>query len=443
MNSAAIHQAKAPRFHYAWLVMIGYGMLMCGTIGSFTVLGSLFFFPVSESIGCSLSELTLYVTVQMISMALAMPLVGNLLSRVKLPIILTVATIVEVVAMFSMAFFTEVWMWYAASVVVGIGLAATSTVTITPTLGNWFHKKTGFAIGVVWSIQSIYCAIASPLFSNLIATVGWRTGYMVLAGVAALLAIPFTVFVIRYRPEDKGMLPYGYDPDESKVSQEAEAGATSGVPLKVAVRSIPFFLCIAVVMLCQLTAGMNTIFPTYAEVVGLGAVVGGLMVTAASIFDIFLNPAVGATSDRLGATKSMIIWTGVTMISFGILAFASTSPLLAFLGAGINDAMYVISGVGYATFAMSLFGMKDFEKIFSRITMVGFLVASLGVPLMMWIYESTGAFQNVFLFCLIVDVAIMVFVLLANKAGKKLPWIQDEPAVEQAPVQNLAEEAVA
>lgn len=419
MNAIA-ESTDGKRIHYGWWVMIGYGMLMCGTIGSFTVLGSLFFYPVSSSLGCELSTLTFYVTLSMVVMALAMPLVGNLLSKVKLQVILTVSVLIELAAVVSMAFFTEPWMWYVAAVPLGLGLSATSTVTITPTLGNWFHKRTGFAIGVVWSIQSIYCAIASPLFSGLIETVGWRTGYLVLAGVAALLTLPFTLFVIRYKPEEKGLRPYGYDAAAVAVAGEGEAAASWGVPLKVAVKSVPFFLCIGVVVLCQLTSCMNSVFPTYAEVVGLGAIVGGLMVTASCVFDVFLNPIVGATSDKLGATKSMVIWTLVTMASFVVLYFSSTSPWLAYLGAGINDAMYVICGVGYATFAMSLFGMRDFEKIFSRITMVGFLVASLGVPLMMSIYEVTGVFENVFLVCMVIDAVIVVLTLLASAAGKKL-----------------------
>lgn len=426
MSSTAASADKASKggFHYAWLVMFGFGMLMCGTIGAFTVLGSLFFYPVSESIGCDLSVLTLYVTVQMLAMAVGMPVVGNLLSKVKLPVMLTVATLVEVAAVFAMSFFTEVWQWYVASVFIGLGLSATSTVTITPTLGNWFQKKTGLAMGLVWSIQSIFCAVASPIFSNIIADMGWRTAYIILAVVGAVLSLPFTIFVIRYRPEDKGMLPYGYE-EGAAAEGEAPEGATTGVAVKVAMKSVPFFICIGVVMLCQLTSCMNTFFASYAEAVGLGAVVGGLMVTAASVFDIALNPMVGATSDKFGATKSMVFWTGVTILSLVLLYVGKTSPMLSYIGAGINDAMYVVCGVGYATYAMTLFGMKDFEKIFSRITMVGYLVASLGLPVMMFIGEKTGAFENAFIFCIVLDVIVIVLSLAGEAAGKKLPWTDE------------------
>lgn len=168
MTSAkTVEQGNKP--HYAWLVMIAYGLMMSGTIGSFSVVGAQWFYPVSTDIGCELSTLTLYTTIEMVCMGLAMPLVGNLLTRVKLPVILIAAVAMEVLATVAMAFYDEPWMWYVSGVFVGLGLAATSTVTVTPTMGNWFAKKTGFAIGVVWAIQALYCAwmaLCSPPLSR-------------------------------------------------------------------------------------------------------------------------------------------------------------------------------------------------------------------------------------------------------------------------------------
>lgn len=78
-------------FHYAWVVMIALGLVMSGTIGSFTILASLFYYPVAQEIGCELSQLTMYVTIEMVCMGLAMPVVGNLLKKVPLHYILGAA----------------------------------------------------------------------------------------------------------------------------------------------------------------------------------------------------------------------------------------------------------------------------------------------------------------------------------------------------------------
>lgn len=252
--------SKKGGFHYAWVVMIAYGLLMSGTIGSFSVVAGQWFFPVSTDIGCELSTLTLYTTIEMLCMAVGMPLVGNLLTRVRLPIILAVACLLEIGATVSMAFFTAPWMWYVAALFIGLGLSATSTVTITPTMGNWFAKRTGSAIGVVWAIQALYCAFASPLFAAIIEAVGWRASYLVLAAVSACLALPSVGFVIRYRPEEKGMLPYGFEEAGSEREDRAR-GHASGVLAKVAFRSAPFFLCVGIVMLCTSTGLINAINP--------------------------------------------------------------------------------------------------------------------------------------------------------------------------------------
>lgn len=407
--------------HYAWWVMIGYGMLMVATIGCITVMGGLFYYDVCEDLGFDLSTFTFYVTLSMVFMALGMPVCGKILAsgKIKLPVLLTVALLMELVPFALMSTFTQMWQWFVAAVPIGLGLSATSTVTAAPTLGNWFHKKTGFAIGMIFTIQSIFVAVASPIFAGMIDALGWRVSYVALAGIALVLALPFTLFVIRYRPEDKGMLPYGYDP--AAVTEDGTAAPAKGVSFKTAVKSLPFFMCCLVVMMAMMTSNMNVVLPTYAEVVGLGAIVGGLMVTCASIADIALNPIIGSFGDKFGATRSMVVWTGVTILSLGLLYFSAGSPILAYIGAALNDAMYALCGVGLATYCMALFGMRNYERIFSVAMMVGYLVASLGVPAMMFIYETTGVFQNVFLFCILVDVIIIAAALIGDRASKKLP----------------------
>lgn len=417
------------KIHYAWWVMIGYGMLMVATIGCITVMGGLFYYNVCDELGFDLSTFTLYVTLSMVFMALGMPVCGKILAsgKIKLPVLLTVALLMELIPFALMSTYTQMWQWFVSAVPIGLGLSATSTVTAAPTLGNWFHKKTGFAIGMIFTIQSIFVAIASPIFAGMIDSLGWRVSYLVLAGIALVLALPFTLFVIRYKPEDKGMLPYGYDPDA--VEEDGAVAPAKGVSFKVAIKSLPFFMCCLVVMMAMMTSNMNVVLPTYAEVVGLGAIVGGLMVTCASVADIALNPIIGAFGDKFGATKSMVFWTGITIFSLVLLYFSANSPILAYIGAAINDAMYALCGVGLATYAMKLFGMRNYERIFSVAMMVGYLVASVGVPVMMWVFEFTGNFQNVFLFCILVDIVIIIAALIGDKASKKLP-------VEEGPIEE-------
>ena len=101
---------------YAWFVMLGFGMVMCATIGAITVMGGLFYYPVCEELGFDLSTFTLYVTLSMIFMALGMPICGKIMAsgKIKLSVLMTVAVLMELVPFACMSMFTEMWMWFVA-----------------------------------------------------------------------------------------------------------------------------------------------------------------------------------------------------------------------------------------------------------------------------------------------------------------------------------------
>ena len=150
--------------HYAWWVMIGYGMLMCATIAPLRSWEAFSIILYAMSWASIFSTFTFYVTLSMIFMALGMPVCGKILSsgKLKLSALLTIAVLLILVPFACMSLFTELWMWYVAAVPIGLGLSACSTVTAAPTLSNWFHKKTGFAIGMIFTIQSIFCRDCEP-----------------------------------------------------------------------------------------------------------------------------------------------------------------------------------------------------------------------------------------------------------------------------------------
>ena len=110
--TSAKSNAKGSGIHYAWFVMMGCGMMVAGTVGSFTILSGSFFFPVCADLGIDFSTLTVYMTVLILGVAASLPFVGNLLPKLNLPVALTVIALVEIVAAGLMATYTEVWMWY-------------------------------------------------------------------------------------------------------------------------------------------------------------------------------------------------------------------------------------------------------------------------------------------------------------------------------------------
>lgn len=408
----------------AWLTVLGCGMLIAGSVTFYTVVIGNFFVPASEALGSDYSSISLYSTLVYVGIACGLPFVGNWLPKIP-PIGIAAFAGLQSAIVAILSFSQSVVWWWIGGFFIGVGMAFTSIVFISTVLTNWFSKKTGFAIGLAWALASVASAVMSPVTVSLMEVMDWRTSLLVFAIVGALLAIPAALFLVPYSPEKKGLKPYGYDPAAS-----GEVVVESGVPAKRAVRSAAFILVALALALTQIVSVINAYFPMYAESVGFAPTVGAFMISVALMFDIALNPIIGWTIDKFGAIKAFVAWACVGILSMLILLASVGNELLAYLGAGLGDTLYVLLGVGIASVASTVFGTKDYGKIFAYITIFGFAAGSVGGFIIASLYEATGSFEAVFMFCIVTVVVIMACIIAAGVSGKKLPQVADDNSAQ-------------
>lgn len=408
----------------AWLTVLGCGMLIAGSVTFYTVVIGNFFVPASEALGSDYSSISLYSTLVYVGIACGLPFVGNWLPKIP-PIGIAAFAGLQSAIVAILSFSQSVVWWWIGGFFIGVGMAFTSIVFISTVLTNWFSKKTGFAIGLAWALASVASAVMSPVTVSLMEVMDWRTSLLVFAIVGALLAIPAALFLVPYSPEKKGLKPYGYDPAAS-----GEVVVEPGVPAKRAVRSAAFILVALALALTQIVSVINAYFPMYAESVGFAPTVGAFMISVALMFDIALNPIIGWTIDKFGAIKAFVAWACVGILSMLILLASVGNELLAYLGAGLGDTLYVLLGVGIASVASTVFGTKDYGKIFAYITIFGFAAGSVGGFIIASLYEATGSFEAVFMFCIVTVVVIMACIIAAGVSGKKLPQVADDNSAQ-------------
>ena len=61
----------------------------------------------------------------------------------------------------------------------------------------------------------------------LINQIGWRSTYLLLAVVASILVLPWTLFVFKLHPEDIGWKPYGWTEEDERRELDVIIGAVS------------------------------------------------------------------------------------------------------------------------------------------------------------------------------------------------------------------------
>ena len=219
----------------------------------------------------------------------------------------------------------EVYFGYSLGVGVGVGLSYVPSVAAVQ---RWFVRRRGAASGIAVSAIGFGTLVGAPLAHALIAEMGWRGTYLVLAAVTALGAIVAGA-MIRPGPEK-----YGQTPDGDPPQPGSAAAATAGFGVGEAVRTGPFWAIYAGA--CLMSFGLFAPFVhlvPYARDVGLGEGFGVLLITLLGL---------GSTIGRF-MFASLTAWLGRR------LSFATM-----YLGAGLMLVMWSLSTSGWALVVFAL-----------------------------------------------------------------------------------------
>ncbi len=78
---------------------------------------------------------------------------------------------------------------------------------------RWFVRRRGLVMGVLTAGNATGQLVFLPVVAAVDQAVGWRVASFVIAA-CALLVVPLVLLLLRDRPQDLGVLPYGADPSD-------------------------------------------------------------------------------------------------------------------------------------------------------------------------------------------------------------------------------------
>lgn len=214
---------KSGRPHYAWKIMIACMCIKMGSAGALTVAMGNFVTPIVQDLNCEVSSLTMFVSIQAISMALMYTLASRILMSRKIGRVMGIASVAEVSGLALMATYHSPYMFYLSGLITGVAQAFTGYVAIPTVINMWFKKKAGTVLGMVIAVGSAAGIIYNMLSARLIVMFGWRSAYMILAAIAAVITIP-AVFLIIKTPRELGLSPYGEEDRTGNAERQSRAG---------------------------------------------------------------------------------------------------------------------------------------------------------------------------------------------------------------------------
>ena len=391
------------KIFYGWWIVAAAFIVMAFAHGIVFNCNGQFIKPVCEDMGYSRQQFSINQTILSCATMVMALISGKIYNKFNVQKTMCVFSIALVAGYTGYSLCTSLPMFYVLSAVVGFSIGGMTMIPLSLIVSNWFHEKRGLAIGIAFMGSGVGGMICNPLASQLIIHYGWRTAYQILAVMIFLLVVPVCFFIIRTRPADKGLLPYGETGDEKEDFSQVEK---QGVYYRQAVRTPQFWvicICAALNTICTSGLMQNTAphvsdvgySPTFAASVascGMGALAIGKL-------------ALGWLYDKLGAEKATV----VAHISAGVaLAGALMAPAmpgigLIVLGTGLGGAF---GNVAHPIIAQIVYGNRDFGSILGMISAFANIGGMLCPVLVGGSYDALHSYKPAFsamivLLCLI------------------------------------------
>lgn len=305
----------------------------------------------------------------------------------------------------------EIYAGYGIGVGVGVGLSYVPSIAAVQ---HWFHRRRGTASGLAVAGIGVGTLIGAPLAHELIARIGWRPTYLVLAALTALGAV-VSGALVRRGPEH-----YGMGPDGDAPLAPAAAGNMPGFTLRDAMKTWPFWAIYggALLMSFGLFVPFVHMVP-YVRDAGLGEGFGVLLIMllgVGSTVGRFLFASLTAWLGRRRSFAMMYVGAGLMMVVWS----QSTSRPALVIFALLFGAFYG----GFVAIAPSLaadyFGAKALGSVIGTLYSGVGIGALFGSPVAGFAYDFFGSYSGAILAGAALCLVSFVMTMLAPEPARWL-----------------------
>lgn len=328
--------------HYAWVVVGTVFLILLCAAGVRSTPGVLIV-PLEREFGWSRALLSLPVSTNLILFGLIGPFAAALfhhfgIRRVVAASLLLIAVGVALTLGVSRPLHLTLF-W---GVLVGVGTGTTASVLAATVVQRWFRTRRGTVMGLLAASAATGQLVFLPLLASLAVHRGWRAVSLCVAAGVALL-VPLALWLLRDRPADLGLLPYGASEPESASEPTIEPAAS---PVRHALAVLrrclglrDFWLLAGSFFVCGATT--NGLVGTHLIPAcldhGIPEVRAAGLLATMGVFDLLGTTASGWLSDRYDNRRLLFFYYGLRGLA---LLFLPTAFDMSFYGLPLFAMFY-------------------------------------------------------------------------------------------------------
>jgi sugar phosphate permease len=396
-------------FFYGWVVVASAFLTMSICYGVYYTF-SVFFVAMLEQFGWSRASTAGVFSLFVMATAVGSVVSGALIDRFGPSRVIPAGALLLAAGLFGTSRLTELWEFYLYfGVLCGLGLAFAGWVPGVIMVTSWFSTKQGLAMGIASAGNGLGIVLFVPLSQYVISTAGWRSAYLLLAGLALFCIAPQAMLLLVHRPEDLGMKPDGASPGSGDASLRRPPArevmvvdrewASRQWSVADALGTGRFWLLASALTLAVLTHQMLFVHQAAYLVDGgydrmLAASVVGLIGLASIPSKIMW----GIVCDRLGRERSFTLGTVALLAGIALLVLArvAPSPVIVLLYVAIFAIGYAATPPILSTATADVFGGRSFGAIYGLVAIGQGVGSAFGAWVAGYIFDVSGSYALAF-----------------------------------------------
>ena len=233
MKSDIAISRKGASLWYGWVILAVVFIVMSVMVGIRNSLG-FFFKAVAGEFGWTRAQTAGAYSIGMLVQSFCSPLFGILGERWSLRWMMSLGVLFGGAALLIGSSIGGLVQFYLMYALLNIGFAASTFVPQVQILSNWFVKRRGLAMGIANSGQG-FAAVLNLSVPFLIAVIGWRGSYLVLAGFTTIFIFPLAAALLRDHPHERATVadaPFLSAPERDALAEkESRARLNGTVPM--------------------------------------------------------------------------------------------------------------------------------------------------------------------------------------------------------------------
>ena len=397
---------RMPQIYRGWWVVTAPFLVATVATGAGQYGFGMFYEPLEEAFGWSRSQISLSLSFTMVGGLIA-PVLGRVIDRYGTKVVMVASLVLVTLSFLLRPAMTELWHWYALSLLQYIGYTGASMLATGKLVGVWFQRTRGRAMGITAMGNNFGGLVIPPMMGGMLTLFAWQGTYVGVGIMTGLLVI-YTLVTVRDFPTREEVSA------EFEQAGDSSAALITGWTVSEALRVKAFYAITLSILLGTFT--YSAILPNIIPHLTNNGQTLTIAIYVQSVFAIFGMVgkfAMGLLSEKITSRYALMInFIGHSLFLAIMTLFVD--PRVIWIAVPLFGIFHGAFGALFQLVVQDAFGVRNFGSIMGVINLPTMVSFGVGPVLAGMAYDMTESYAPAFL---AISVMFAIGALALTQAG--------------------------